>query len=865
MRNATHRIGWAIAAAISSALLFSAHAAGAEGSDPGELALAERLADTARATLAPRTITDAHMKMAGALLEGATKLNPAEPRYSRLWAEAMLKVGNAEGAVRALNAYVLNEPEDKPALIQLTNLHANLFQTVDKRLEYLRDWVDDARLPDEVRSNLAIQAYAAYYERTQFAQAKGMLDQALKLNPLNMEGLRARFLQAAAEGTPYERVTVLLEIMKSNPAQLQYVERLAQEMSAVGLGQQAVQFYALGTNLARAEGAGVPRSYAIEYAEELILINQLVMAKQLIDQMVAADPGDFESVALRLLVERAMEQKEPSPALSILRLQKILLNRLQMFRQKLGDKTATTRPVEEAGEVAWGSFDADVKALKELGGEDAAEQRSGYVATLAQIAWLELYFRQSSADAKPVIEAIRQLVPPDDAALARLEGWDFLVRGQNDQAKVKLSAIKEKDEIAALGFVRTLDAAASAKEGEKLLAAHPTGLNGVLILDGLRDRKVMLVPNAELVAPINEALAKFPAAWLGILSQPASFYTLKVDPVRVSHAFGEPMLVKVTIQNTSAYPITIGPEGVLHPDLLFGAEFRGVVQQSITGALYEHIEHEVVLKPHATLTQMVRIDEGSIAQVLSGSPFPAMQIMLRVRTNPSPVGMGPAGQIVQASRSIERRSFTLTQDSLQKLGRSLQQGGPAEKMANIDLAAKVAVLLSQQKGEDMQRVSLQLVEALRGLTRDPSPPVATWAGSTLASISPPSARPTAVTALINDPYWPARLLGLCQMGPMKLAEQSANATQVASHDTDAIVVSFANALDEWLTFAKKQAAEAPATQATTNPSNVTAPANPDPFGPRPTAPPTTKPTGPDVIIPPLPLTLPPLDKPAGKP
>lgn len=869
---------WIFVAVLTLALTMTAATVKADAPiDPGDAALAQRLADTARLTLSVRTITTAHFKMAGALLEAAVKLDPTEPRYSRLWADAMLQVlantsardpqaavAATNGAIKALNAYVLYEPEDKPALIQLTDLHANAFETIDKRLDYLRDWVDDTRLPEEVRSHIAMQAYLAYVERSQLPQAKNMLDEALKLNPLNLEALKVRFDQVSTDGTPYERVLTLLAILKSNPNQVQYAARLAQQLAAAGLAQQALQFYALSFNLANRQAIPIPRDLAMAYAVELVLINQLAPAKQLADSLVTSDPNDYDAIALRLLIERGTDQKDAT-AKSMERMQNVLLNRLQTIRQKLGDKGAATRPVDSAP-AAWGSFDADIKLLKEMKEGETAPLRTSYAEMLTHIAWFETYFRQSPADAKPVIDALKQLLPENNADLARLEGWGFLLRGEKDQANVKLSAIKDTDEIAAVGLIRMMDSTASQKEGEKLLSKHPVGLSGILILDALRDRKVALTPNPDLAGPITEALAKFPMAWLAIVDQPQTFYTLSAEPLKIAHTFGEPMLVRATIKNISDYPITLGPEGILHPDLWFDAEFRGVVQQMIPGAAYDRIGHEVVLKPHTSVSQVVRIDQGAVAQNLTASPFPAMQINLRVRTNPSTTGasgVGPAGQIVAANKFIDRREFPFAPASLQKLSQDLQQGGPAEKIVRTDLAATIAVILSQQKDDSMHRTALQLVELLKAATRDSSPAVAAWAGGTLARISPATDRTTAVSQLINDPYWVARLLGLVAMGPMKLEEQRVNAQNVAVHDTDSIVVAYAKALDELLQTAI--AAQA-ATQASTQPTATQPTTDPtSPFGPSPTAPPTTKPAGPDIIIPSLPLTLPPPTPPTDKP
>lgn len=888
MRNAMQRLGRVFVIAISSALVFPANVR-AEAIDPGDVALAERLADVARLTLANRYLTAAHWKMAGAMLQGAVKLQPNEPRYSRLWADAMLQARDPETALKALNAYVRIEPDDKPALIQLLDLHANTYETIDKRLDYLRDWVDDTRLAEEVRSHTAFLAYLAYTERSQLPQAKNMLDQALKLNPLSMEALRARFEQLTATGTPYERISTLLAILKSNPNQVQYVSRLAQELSNVGLSQAALQFYQIGFTLANRNGSGIPREFAMAYAMELLVNSppQYGSAKQLVEQLSNSSPGDYSTLVMRLFLERGTDQKDAAVK-TIQQMNNVLLNSIQAYRQKLGDKSATTRPVDSSTAVEWGSFEVDVKPLKELKDADAERTRAGYVSTLTEIAWVQTYFLESPANATPAISALRQLLPENDAAIARLEGWGFLVKGEKDQARVKLSAVKDKDILAEVGLARLMNTEASKVEGDQLLSRNPVGLVAMLIVDALKDRKVVLTATAGVSGPIMETLNKFPAAWLSILDQPQNFYVLKAEPLKLAHAFGEPILVRVSIQNISEYPITLGAEGVLHQDLWFDADFRGVLQQSIPGAAYDRIGHEIVIKPRATVSQLIRVDQGPIAQTFNSSPFPAMQLVLKVRTNPSTTsqnGVGPAGQIVTASKFVERNGFALSAASIAKLTTAMQQGGPAEKIAKIDLTASAALILSQQQGsDDIKRVSVQLVTLLKAAAHDPVPAVAAWGGATIARLSTPNERPEAVKLLMNDPLWVSRILGLYSMAPLPLQLQQSVARQAIGNDTDPVVVTYARALDELLELMIANAAAHPATtQSTTAPSTNTSPgaaitaptsgvnsgeklpgAQPSPFNPGAPPTPSTRPSVSDLVIPSLPIALPPSSQPSGK-
>src|SRR5258706_14400590 len=143
-----------------------------------------------------------------------------------------------------------------------------------------------------------------------------------------------------------------------------------------------------------------------------------------------------------------------------------------------------------------------------------------------------------------------------------------------------------------------MEATAGKKEAVLFLTKHPGGLLSIRALDVLRDKKPVLAPAANVAGPIGETLNKFPMEWLSIVDQPQNFYMLRGEPLKVPHAYGEPMLARITIQNISNFPITIGSDGVLHPDLWIDAQVRGAMQatapQSLSGTAFDRMGHELI-------------------------------------------------------------------------------------------------------------------------------------------------------------------------------------------------------------------------------------------------------------------------------
>src|SRR5207248_1563783 len=95
-----------------------------------------------------QTISDATFKLAAAMFEAAARLDPTEPRYPRLQADALLQAREPEAAIKALSAYLaLRGNDDRFAQIQFAELVAARYEVLDERLAYLKDKVANNQVP----------------------------------------------------------------------------------------------------------------------------------------------------------------------------------------------------------------------------------------------------------------------------------------------------------------------------------------------------------------------------------------------------------------------------------------------------------------------------------------------------------------------------------------------------------------------------------------------------------------------------------------------------------------------------------------------------------------------------------------------
>ena len=99
----------------------------------------------------------------------------------------------------------------------------------------------------------------------------------------------------------------------------------------------------------------------------------------------------------------------------------------------------------------------------------------------------------------------------------------------------------------------------------------------------------------EASAAVNTELAKFPPLLTRMLDYPGAFYALRVEPVKTSHQYGEPILVRVTVQNISEFDLTVGADGIIRDGLWFDAQQRGISSQPFPGIAFDRLAGPVVL------------------------------------------------------------------------------------------------------------------------------------------------------------------------------------------------------------------------------------------------------------------------------
>jgi tetratricopeptide (TPR) repeat protein len=792
--------------------------------------LAVRYASLAQDTLHQTVVLAPHFKEAAALLMAAMKLDPAEPRYPRMLYEAMLQIGDNAGALNALKAYrainVSGRPDqdqprnDQLAMVNYIDLSAGQLETAEQRFDYYKS-ILDSRAPDPVKSHAALRAAQVAGERGQAEMQDSFMGQALRLNPLNLNALRSRLDQMDANGTPVERVGVLLSMLKSNPMQPAVTYRLAREVGDAGLPEDSLIYYAQSVDLAGRLGTPMGREFALAYASELYLTGKpqlLVGTRTISEQLIKQDAGDVESLLIRWLAERAPAGGGGDKVVLGKIQQQLInasLNRVLVLRQQLGIAGATTRPVESPEAVAIPDLSEDLAKLKD---DKFATLRLPYAQAVCDFAWYLVYVANQPAEAAKLLPSLKTLLSDKDPLVVRIEGWIFMAQGQLDQAGVKLKAVADQDVMAQaatylLWAKNPAEKDPAMSSARKLLMEHPSGLLAVLLMDTLKDLNVKLVARDDAPA-IQARIADFPKAWLRIIDAPQNFYDIRADMVggKIGFEFGEPIFARVQIKNKSPYEITIGAEGVIHNDLWFDAQLRGLFQKQITGAAYERLSQVLVLKPGQTVTQTVRLDQGQLAEVLTLNVGPAITFTGQVRTNPRGDGTsGPGGYGPVMFASItERSGFALNQNTLNGFTNTMASGSPTQKIRAMEVMSAEVVQLRKMPEQTDQSKALTnfFVDTVQKSANDPAPPVATW-GTFLTAVQDPGKRPAIIQTLITEPDPTRQILGLLLVNSLPADEQKRIATAALASKEDEMIKLYATGMLDMVEIAASRPTTAP--------------------------------------------------------
>ena len=783
-----------------------------------ESELADRMAQIGVQLGRRNGVVDPEWRLRGALFDAAVQLDPEDGRLLRYKLEAALHTGDPASAMEAVTALRKLEPQNTYFQARQIDVALARLETADAKLKYLGDIVAAEALAAEVRSYAATRAAWLHWEQSRSSLAVELIRKAVVLNPLNLDALRLQWRAISPTASPIERTNMLLAMLRANPGLPDASAMLADELAAAGLYKSANNWYDYSLGLARRTTAGMPLQVGCNYAASLYLAGRNQEAGEWLQRILKSDGTDPSAIFLLSTLTQKDTPQVQQAALEG------LLQRLQMVRSAAGIVAAASRPA--LGPATMPSLDGDVAMIQ---GEHK-DMAGAYSAALADLAWLLIYYQHDTAGAQAVIDVLKKIDPADSAVVGRLEGWSWLVAGKTDEARVKLTAVAARDPLARLGVIELMkkdpaQQAAARVEAKKLMESSASGVIGVIIRQRLADLgvKTDLSPIAE---SLRDAADRYPQQLTRLALVPQEFYAAQASADLVQHEFGQPIMLTVTLRNQSDQALTLGEGGMLR-DIYFDVQLRGGMQQGIPAAAYLKLTGPLILQPHAGYSQMLRLDEDMLGDLLNAMPAPTLQMSASAIVNAISTETGTApgifGYRAPVDRMMVRTGMPLmTQEQVQAALATLEGNDTTKRLRVVDAAAsQLATALEGRAGTE---VAPALTDAWKLLldksTRSASPHVNAWAMFRKATVGTGNA--ASVDALIAQPTWYAHLLAALASSQFQAPAKKASLARLAA-DENAIVRRVAAAVLAMPDAPPPGSTTAPTSRATSAPARTATP------------------------------------------
>lgn len=769
----------------------------------GERALAERFVALAQESLRQGRTGTPVFEQAAALIQAATRLDPKEQRYWRLLAEALAATGESAPTRDALTSLVQLNPTNASVYVELMRLYLADMETLDAKLAYLVGDVQKpgvvkrGELPAQVRSAAAAIAAQLSMEQGSTEQAALLVERALELNPVNPDAAELNWLLLQDSEDEVARTKAIMTLVQARPREVQHLVALARQLGRAGFMDASLTWFGYAAGIGQQTGTLDPQVLIPEWAAAMFVTNNPFEANNLVTQLLTANPNDIDGWFMRLLLDRSSGNNQ-GLADSKAKARDVLIRRLQTVRAQAGVISA------EAAENASAVPDLTQDLQKFQAEGLPAEGQAAYASAVHDLLWFELYFNGPSDTTARLLEFLRGVLPADSAPLARLEGWNYLLQGQQDEARVKLEAVADREPLAAVGLLRMVDRndddamRQMTEQGRKLLSENASGLIGAFLVTELRPYGVRAeLPEAskEIAKRVND----FTRDWPQIYENPNQFYQIRARVLGIAHPLGKPMIAEVEIKNVSGFDLSIDDRGAIGPNLWFDARLSGVVNQDVSGVAIDRMMQGLVLPARQTMVQRVRLDQPALQQVLMQFPQISIQIMFSVTSNPTTVQNeqgevfvvpGPVGQRREFQNLIERVAMPV-QNLERQVNQAFQQGDDVAALNAMDLIRAYMPVLgeflrnSEQQGADPQQIEAlrlmqpQLRSNVNRQMQSSSRVVRAWAGYTMALLSSGDEQAEYLRQMRTSDDWATRMLSLValqQRPPEQVKEIAARLT-----------------------------------------------------------------------------------------
>lgn len=633
------------------------------------------------------------------LLDMATELAPDDAGMWEFRVSMAQGAGDRELLLKALQQYLKLVPDDESAQLHLIQARLSGIESVDEYLDALERLLraeGASALSAPLRSRLASMAAQSAQEIGDPKRAAAWLAYAIKLDPANPDAASMIYkLTLDRKGSPTQQGTALVGLLKAKPVDPSVRAALANLLMQQGVYSQALDQFDVAMGLVDVQTRfELVTQYALcliaagrdDEVQPLLLDLQMFM-KQLADAQKNADqPAD----------QAPAEPEQPSlddlpplpPTLEFARL--VLLAG--------GNPVAARASFERMKSASAATEDPDQRG--EL---------------LKQLIWIGAVFNQDAAWVKQRAAALGE----DDPIAEVASGWLALHAGELDKAKAAFEGLGKDDLFGQLGLASMpgLDDEQRAKAYQQIVLDGPATMAGIIAAHRLNKMGKDVSPTSQGI-PLRVLVDNIPRQlWTPTLTvSPWMRLSLRVSPG--SFGYLQPMKGEATIMNAARFPLSVGPNGAVHPLLLISCmpslhnEPMGRLQPT-----FFHIGRRLTLQPGERIKVNVRLDRFDLGQLTAIYPTEPISFSATAILDPRPtpgggIVPGPLGTTKNVGSLLARGTpatpsnlqlWIKDLDSTDQAARALAIARllmiarqPAESTEAVDLRSKVSDAISQR-------------------------------------------------------------------------------------------------------------------------------------------------------------------------
>ncbi len=640
-----------------------------------------------------------------ALLKGAVAVdsNCAEAHY---WLyDLEQRMGREEPARRALSEYVRLAPGDEAARIRFFEMSLEGLQTAESRAEFVKEQLKLAPLPLSFESKLHGWLGRYYFERGENDLAGREIEQALRLDPMNVAARELGYQLFGETEPALQRVETALQLIAMNPSQANLVWDLAGFLDRLSLHAAAQEWYNRAIDIhRRAEAGPIPVEFWHKLAVSYLSSGDFARAKEAADEALLVEPQSHTS---RLLLSQAL--------------------------RKMGKKSEADAEIDRVGK----DYEARIETV-------VAEKRYDEA---AEIAWFYGYHRPDAGKALRLSELAMEDAQPSFLARAA-HGIALRLHGRLPEAVKALSPLAGVDQFVALELARAeFDLGKKTEAMQTLRGAAAIQHSGI----GYELISELLLEQGEKPPPgpshekIQAALANFKRDVFDYYQRPGDFLQLTVDFADESPAPTAPIRVAFRLENVGPFPITFGEGFMARPLIALSAKVGRAPEAGRADEPAKEYENYLqilmnsrpMLRPGESMEKLVSVDVGPIRNHL-----------LRTVSEPTPIELTAMFDPVYKGQTLAAGLGTISAGPIKAIRAALDV--TPEGIRTIVARAHSAETPQRMLAADQIGAILAAIDG--GMATDAG---VTGAADTLQAT---------LVELVSDEAWPVRARALVAAG-----------------------------------------------------------------------------------------------------